>query len=217
MPVLVGIGHDVDAPIATMVADWSASTPTAGAHVINDSWAPLTQDMPALISRIVSSFRMRVRTLGEHVPHHVATMCASFRARLQALEYGVDTAMRTSRHAVSRILSKFRSYEQTLRHAWTRIPVRLREQHVALGRASQIVLSAVDRRLHALSRAVSNQERLLRARDPAQVLARGYSIVRTEDGSVVRSVRQIAHGSTLQTRLTDGTVESTVTGVEAQT
>jgi len=214
MPVLVGIGHDVDAPIATMVADWSASTPTAVAHVINDSWAPLTQDMPAVVARIVGSFRMRIRTLGEHIPHQVATIRTVYRARVQALEYRVDTAMRTSRHAVSRILTQFRSYEQTLRYAWTRIPVRLHQQRAAAGRASHTVFTAMDRRLHALARAVSDQERLLRARDPEQVLARGYSIVRTEDGSVVRSVRQVTQGGTLHTRLTDGTVESAVTGIK---
>ncbi|MFA5987795.1 MAG: exodeoxyribonuclease VII large subunit, partial [Candidatus Paceibacterota bacterium] len=38
IPVLCGIGHDVDVPIACMVADLSVSTPTAAAHVINGTW-----------------------------------------------------------------------------------------------------------------------------------------------------------------------------------
>jgi exodeoxyribonuclease VII large subunit len=38
VPTIVGIGHDVDVPIACKVADVSVSTPTAAAHVINDTW-----------------------------------------------------------------------------------------------------------------------------------------------------------------------------------
>ncbi len=37
-PVLVGIGHDKDEPLATMAADVAVSTPTAAANVLNESW-----------------------------------------------------------------------------------------------------------------------------------------------------------------------------------
>ena len=37
-PVLVGIGHDKDAPLVALAADKSESTPTAVANLLNESW-----------------------------------------------------------------------------------------------------------------------------------------------------------------------------------
>ena len=53
MPTIVSIGHDRDVPLAQMAADASASTPTATAHLVNQSWAPLTIDVPAMASRLM--------------------------------------------------------------------------------------------------------------------------------------------------------------------
>lgn len=38
VPVIVGIGHDKDEPLVSLAADVSASTPTAAANLLNESW-----------------------------------------------------------------------------------------------------------------------------------------------------------------------------------
>jgi exodeoxyribonuclease VII large subunit len=38
VPVIAGIGHDKDAPLFTLAADVSESTPTAVANLLNESW-----------------------------------------------------------------------------------------------------------------------------------------------------------------------------------
>jgi exodeoxyribonuclease VII large subunit len=52
IPVITGIGHDVDVPIACMVADVSVSTPTAVANLINSTWDSLVFNLPSLEDRI---------------------------------------------------------------------------------------------------------------------------------------------------------------------
>ena len=54
----------------------------------------------------------------------------------------------------------------------------------------------------------------LDALSPLKVLSRGYAMVRTEQGSLVRSVQQIAASDKIQIRLSDGTVTASVTHVE---
>ena len=63
IPVIVGIGHDINAPIACMVADYSASTPTAVATFINHSWDSIVMGVPTIESRILSGFENRLETL----------------------------------------------------------------------------------------------------------------------------------------------------------
>lgn len=50
----------------------------------------------------------------------------------------------------------------------------------------------------------------LEAMSPLKVLTRGYSMVQTERGEVVRSVSQVALGERIQVRLSDGTLSATV-------
>ena len=48
--------------------------------------------------------------------------------------------------------------------------------------------------------------------DPAVQLARGWTITRRDDGTIVRSVDDVGVGDTITTALGDGTVTSTITG-----
>ncbi|MEK7503619.1 MAG: exodeoxyribonuclease VII large subunit [Patescibacteria group bacterium] len=41
VPVIAGIGHDKDTPLVAMAADFSESTPTACANLLNESWEKL--------------------------------------------------------------------------------------------------------------------------------------------------------------------------------
>lgn len=54
----------------------------------------------------------------------------------------------------------------------------------------------------------------LRAVDPVQTLARGWSITRTADGTVVRRSADVAPGDTLVTTVADGTITSTATDID---
>jgi len=58
VPVIAGIGHDVDVPIAALAADAMASTPTAVAHIINSTWDSLILDLPRLRERLLNSFNI---------------------------------------------------------------------------------------------------------------------------------------------------------------
>ncbi len=187
MPVLVGIGHDVDAPIATMIADWSASTPTAVAHVINASWAPITESVPLL---------MRM--------YH-----ERFARRLRAIEHRGDLVGRTMRHAISQLIASFGRYEQVLARARRRIPLRFETVRVAGETSIARAYGRIRTRLQTVWRTVDDYERLINASDPERVLARGYGLVYHE-GTLVRSAAQIGVGNTIETRISDGSIRSVV-------
>lgn len=80
IPVIVGIGHEVDVPIACLVADYSASTPTAVANFINDSWNPLTGSLPVLQSQIFLGFDNQLRRTLYGSRSHLDKMMAYFKS-----------------------------------------------------------------------------------------------------------------------------------------
>ena len=85
-------------------------------------------------------------------------------------------------------------------------------------RAAEVLVAAAERRVaHRAPRALSEAERALsslearlRALDPDRTLARGWSITRGPDGSVVRSPADVQPGDQLTTRVAGGDVRSTV-------
>lgn len=79
-----------------------------------------------------------------------------------------------------------------------------------VGRLRRSPMATLDRQAERLAGVTDN----IRALDPARILARGWSITRLADGTLVRSMTDTAVGDTLVTHVTGGTVTSTVDGTE---
>ena len=189
IPVLVGIGHDVDVPITTFVADVSVSTPTAVAHIINKSWAPLTEDVPKFMRSITNHFLQRVT----------------------AVEHKAEMALQGMRLAVARLLGRFAQYEEMLARGRQNILSALKNIQIEIDIKIKQVYTVYSHNLQTLKRSVDDCERLLVVADPERVLARGYGLVYSSKGTLVRSVDDVTIGEKVTTRLSDGTFSSEVT------
>ena len=66
-------------------------------------------------------------------------------------------------------------------------------------------------------RELSRLSASLDAMSPLKVLSRGYSIVTTEDGAVVRSYRGVAPGDRITVRTGSGTIRADVVSAEEET
>ena len=91
VPTIVAIGHAPDVPLAQMVADAVADTPTAAAHLVNDTWSPLTTDVPALASRLSYGFRAALDSCTARVDALARHLEASDPERLLGLGYSIVT------------------------------------------------------------------------------------------------------------------------------
>lgn len=61
---------------------------------------------------------------------------------------------------------------------------------------------------------LSEKQKRLDAGSPERLLARGYSISRTADGKIVRSIADVPAGAMIVTEVQDGTVTSIVQKIE---
>lgn len=69
------------------------------------------------------------------------------------------------------------------------------------------------RKMETEAEGLAQRRRLLNAYDYQRLLERGYSLTRDANGVIVRSVADLAPGSTLVTQLADGAVTSNVVEV----
>ncbi|MFT5203160.1 MAG: exodeoxyribonuclease VII large subunit [Candidatus Aldehydirespiratoraceae bacterium] len=190
VPVITGVGHDIDRSVADEVAHTATTTPTAAAQLVvaraNEWLGRLAERERA----VVSGGRRAV----ERAEHRVA-MTRS----------GISTAsMVALDHAEERLGHDSERLTRSARRADTRARAQL-----------DLAVARIDvARRHALRRAedrVELVEARVRAIDPAIALARGWSITRTRDGRVVKSIDNLAPGTEITTRVADGTATSTIT------
>jgi exodeoxyribonuclease VII large subunit len=214
VPVITGIGHEIDVSIADLVADHHAHTPTEAAQVATAHWRGARELIDSSATRLARELRTILRharqRLGEIERHEV------FRRPLDRVNQ-----LRQVLDERERLLTQVTA--ERLRRAGDRVAgmdVRLRERHPRhrLMLEQQRVAGLADRLTRAAAQAVAVQCRridLLGARlhaiNPAEVLKRGYSLTTSKkSGQVIRDPSEVKPGDLLVTRLANGQIESRV-------
>lgn len=142
LPVLVGIGHDIDETLADLVAYHSLKTPTAVADF--------------LIHRALS-FESRIHQYGIDLQNYLTEQIQQEKARIELLEQRLKVAA-----------------------------------SLCLDRAKQKLAI------------IEQQVKLL---DPQKVLERGFSLVTTEEGKLIKKKEELHTGETYTLTLADGKVK----------
>jgi exodeoxyribonuclease VII large subunit len=193
-PVVTGIGHDIDRSVADEVAHTATTTPTAAAQLIVARVTGWLSRLAEHEQRVVTGGRRAIARAEHRVAlarHGVVTSALA----------AVDRADRRIDHDTTRLA-------RSARRADTRSRAQL-----------DLAVARIDVACrHALRRAedrIDVVEAKVRALDPAVALARGWSITRTDEGRLVRSVADLRVGATITTRMADGTATSTITDIEA--
>ena len=214
IPIVTGVGHEVDVSIADLVADHHAHTPTEAAQTVTANWR-IAGDA---VSTIAARLSRAMRQVAADARHRLLAVARHevFRRPLDRINIKrqlLDERQRALTMAISAGLRRRRAELVELESLWAqRHPRHL----IALRRArldglqSQLMRSAdqdLRRRLARLDALSAH----LNAIGPEQVLRRGYTMTtRKKDGRLLRSAADAKIGEALVTRLADGTVESIV-------
>jgi exodeoxyribonuclease VII large subunit len=218
MPVVSGIGHEVDFTIADFVADVRAPTPSGAAELVVPDRAEWLRAFEGFRLRLAQSLRRAQQDRRERV--------VWLARRLDQLHPGRRLAERGQR--VDELEGRLR---RALRHALARDAGRLRELDGHLQRLSPARRVAtlatraetLDARLRAavrsrLDRATTRfglAGRALNAFSPLATLDRGYAILLRADGRVVRTADEVDAGDEVRARTARGTVVAQVTRRES--
>jgi exodeoxyribonuclease VII large subunit len=214
VPVVTGIGHEVDTSIADLVADYHAHTPTEAAQVITAEWRGAAQSIENSITRLERTVRGMVQYGRQRL-----IACARhemFRRpmhRILALQQFIDERDRALANAVTGRLERLSRRVETFR-------ARLGERHprASVKLASQRLDSISARLERGMTNLCARQTQRvetialqLAALSPDNVLKRGYSITtRKRDGAIIRNQQDVRAGEKIVTRVAEGQIESIV-------
>ncbi len=214
VPVLTGIGHEIDSSIADLVAHRAFKTPTAVAEflvqALHDARADVDQAVGALTDALAGRLSSETRGLldgarriGPAAAARLADGHATLLETSAALRQSAGDALAAraeqlvdarSRLARGRHFERLATFEALLGYETRRLGALLAASHER--RATD--LDALQARLALL--------------DPRAVLARGYAWLRRADGGLLKDVAAAREGEELSVELRDGELDVRVAG-----
>jgi exodeoxyribonuclease VII large subunit len=219
LPVVCGVGHEIDISITDLVADVRAATPSHAAQLLWPERSVLVQAVDDLELALTRGVRRRLE---------LATgRCATIESALSWL-----SPARTLERSAGRLCE----LEGSLHRGWARTWERFRSSlELTTARLQNAVgprffllreggLETVERGLLRAAGGVTEiregplalLEARLAAADPMNPLERGYALVRLKDGTCLRSPAQVRTGDPLEIRVRGGRVDAEVvrTGIK---
>lgn len=188
-PVWTGIGHTGDRSVADEVCQRALITPTGCGEAVVAAVTAYLEGVEGAAQAIAGRGRAVLDRAGTRVDERRGRLARAARHELDQASASLLLARGRGVHAAVMGLERNRG------------TVDRQVQEVA--RISRHVLQTEEQRLGQL-RAV------LAAFDPKRQLARGWSLTKTPDGRVLRSVAELAPADKIVTVLADGNVASTV-------
>lgn len=215
IPVVTGIGHEVDFTIADFAADARAPTPSGAAELVAPDRVACLEALTRMEGRMNACMRRELRVISSRFENvcvrlkqaHPGMRLVHQAQRLDDLEQrlagAANAVLHTRRHRLNDALTRLvqRSPEHLVRECGRREEVlRARLDH------------AVEQYLSRLSHRTALAKKSLDMASPLATLARGFAIVTRPDGTLVTDARSVPQGEEIEARLASGRLRARVTG-----
>ena len=189
VPVITGIGHEIDSPVAGEVAHVAAKTPTAAAQFLVERVSDAARRVETAAVLVERHARRGLRLASNSIDRRAATAAGASRLQIRAASKQLQRS--TSRMAEAGRLT-------------------LRRRNRGLNLVVSGVGPAAERVVAAASQRVDAVEARVGSLDPQRLLARGWSVTRDEAGRVVRAPSAVVTGARLHTTVASGEIVSRV-------
>jgi len=211
LPIVSAVGHEIDFSVADLVADVRAATPSQAAELV-------TRDSLEWL-QLIDSHTARLKLLTQQKLNERRATVANLRARLthprqrltliqEQLSRAKERAGLLIRQHLMRDRQRINQARLSLAASSPQMTIKARKDAVKnLGERLPIQLEKVIRRE---AQRIDHLQKLLTSLGPLATLERGYAIVTTADGQVIRDSGAAQTGDTVSVRLHRGELTTVV-------
>ena len=217
IPVVTGIGHEIDISIADFAADRTASTPSAAAEIVAPVRENLLEDLSGryftlgrTVRNVVLTRRSilgasRLRFERSSPKHLINIYVQDVEHRRRLLEGQGRSFIRTEQRSLEQFRERLRSMNPL---------VRIAHLHTDLNGRALRLRSHIERICTHERTRLDRETAVMESLSPLRTLERGYSItLDATSGVPVLAAGSLHEGQHIETRLHQGRITSTVTAV----
>lgn len=232
LPVITGIGHDKDDTVVDLVAHTKMKTPTAVAEFLISGALRFSQELnelekhfTELVTEQLEDNQIRLNDAADQLNNLVNQLIVAQQNRLNIARIQLanqseiflknqQTELRQILIEVKNKTNRFVTHQShLLDHSGNKLNFVFREQVIKntnqLKQYQQLLKIETLETIRTEKRNLNSIQEKLRLVDPQNIIKRGYSLSLI-NGKIVKSVGQVKEGDRLETRLSDGMLESTV-------
>jgi len=212
LPVVTGIGHEIDFTIADFVADKRAPTPSAAAELVTPDKVELHKQVTSIYTKLLTQIRQKLQShsqtllhLEKRLPHPIRqlqsinqriddiSMCIQQSTKLTISEKKSTLAKLSLRVNQNNPVHKLQSYREKCQY----LEDHLRREVSDTIRKAEATLAQLSNTLHTTS--------------PLATMSRGYAIVtKVDNDEIIRNAASLSVDASIKIRLAKGQVLSTV-------
>jgi len=211
LPVVTGIGHEIDFTIADFVADHRAPTPSAAAEIVSLDQAQLkmhlqqaNRKLVRLMNILISDLKQNIYQLEKRLPHPVRTI-QMIGQRLDSLSTQLIHLVRAG---LSTHIRQLADLNLALQHNNPVHALKMNKAHCH--QLQQRMTRTIRLSMKHFENLMTNAIRALDAISPTATLNRGYAIVQQQDGTIVRDAAKLGLEEIIKTQFARGSIESKV-------
>ena len=213
IPVVSGVGHEVDFTITDFVADFRAATPTAAAEKVTPDQATYLQNTLWYGQRLLQLINDSVEHLSRQTNHlqkrleqqHPSSVLNRLSQRVDELDLRIRIAWKTNFQQCRNDLTQINTQLLATSPSHN---INALENKVA--NCWQQIRLMMNNRLDHNRLQLSNHVSTLNALSPLQTLSRGYSITYDSKGRALKNASGLKKGDTIKTRLHEKNILSTI-------
>ncbi len=196
LPVVTGIGHEIDFSIADFVADHRASTPTGAAQVLTNFFESHRHDLKIRKDRLLRTLKPNLQRIRNKIEvtrqalrrYHPSSSINMLKQRLDDYQVALINKMKTTINEHKRVCTDRKKSLDTLSY------------HL----------------IQAKKKDIERCKHLLQSYDPQRTLERGFAICRRPDGKALSRIESIEQDDMIDVSLFDGSFQSKVMEVIPQ-
>jgi exodeoxyribonuclease VII large subunit len=218
LPVVSGVGHEIDFTIADFVADARAPTPSGAAELVAPDRNACLEALSRTLGRLTVCMQRELRSVGSRFDAagrrlklaHPGVRLTQQAQRLDDLEQRLLGAMRGALHSDRRRISELetRLVHQSPVHAVREYRLRHNSLNSRLDHAIKQSISRATHRLDLAARALNTVS-------PLATLTRGFAVVRrVSDGTVVTDASTVNVGEEVEAMLARGKLTARIVNRE---
>jgi exodeoxyribonuclease VII large subunit len=208
IPVISGVGHEIDFTICDFVSDCRVPTPTASAELVTEFGFQIQDKLEIIKTEIFKNISNYINGLSQLIKLNNSKLknpLTLLREKSQNLD---NLDLRIQQQQAIIISSKKSQIEKISTNISHNNPIS----------KLQLISNKIDLILVNLNRGIKEKiflkqnslKELLKTIEilnPLSILDRGYAIVLNEKGEAIKSYKQVKKGQTLSTRLSEGTID----------